>query len=392
VLKLVDADKLDLDAPLNQYLPGNYEIDADPRLDHITARRVLSHTSGLPNWRSGTLRIHFAPGARFSYSGEGYVYLSKVIQHIAREPINDFMTRTVFEPLGMASSSYAWRDSYNDSKTWYHNTRGESISRSPRSPQNPNVAATLHTTARDYGCFLAAMLNGTGLKPATRELMLRPVVTVHEGGATTIERPEAESFPDVRWGLGWGVQMTSDGPSFFHWGNNGDAKAYVVARDKDKSGVVIFANSVYGLSIVPEIIAETLGGGQPGLTWLRVESYRSPARVFFKSLLARGAARTLTGFRERRRERPPNERITEDQMNRFGLDLLRMGRVADAIEVLKQNVADYPQSFNVYDSLGEAYAVNGDRELAIRNYERSVELNPGNKGGVDALHELREKK
>ena len=392
VMKLVDAGKLDLDRPLNRYLPGNYEIAADPPLDQITARRVLSHTSGLPNWRSGPLRIHFTPGERFSYSGEGYVYLSKVIEHITGERINDFMTRVVFRPLRMASSSYAWRDRYNDLKTWYHNTRGESKARNDTSSANLNVAATLHTTAGDYGRFLVAMLKGTGLKGSTRALMLMPVVTVREGGATTIERPEAKPFPEVKWGLGWGVQTTAEGPSFFHWGNNGDAKAYVVARDTDKSGVVVFANSVYGLSIVREVVAEVLGGTQPGLAWLRIESYRSPGRLLFKSLVAQGAEPTLDEDRERRRGRPIEEQISEEQMNRFGLDLLRMGRVRDAIAVLRQNVADYPESFNVWDSLGEAYAANGDRELAIKNYERSIELNPNNTGGIDALRKLRENK
>jgi CubicO group peptidase (beta-lactamase class C family) len=258
VMKLVDAGTLDLDVPLNQYLPGNYDVEADPRLDQVTARRVLSHTSGLPNWRSGALRIYFTPGERFSYSGEGYVYLSKVVEHITGEKINDFMTRTVFEALGMKSSSYAWRDSYNGLKTSYHNTRGESTTRNSMSPDTVNVAATLHTTALDYGRFVVALLNGAGLTRTTRDLMLTPLVAVREGGATTVERPEAKPLPDVKWGLGWGVQTTADGPSFFHWGNNGDAKAYVVARDKDKSGVVIFANSIYGLSIVPEIVEEAV--------------------------------------------------------------------------------------------------------------------------------------
>jgi CubicO group peptidase (beta-lactamase class C family) len=392
VLKLVDAGKLDLDKPLTHYLSGNYEVGADPRLAEITARRVLSHTSGLPNWRSGTLRIHFTPGDRFSYSGEGYVYLSKVVEQITSENIHAFMTRTVFDPLGMKNSSYAWRDSYDQLKTSYHNTRGEPTTRNRPGPENANVAATLHTTAQDYGRFVAAMLNGTGLRPATRDLMLSPVVSAREGGATTVDRPEAKPFPDVSWALGWGVQTTADGPSFFHWGNNGDAKAYVVARDKDKSGVVILANSVYGLSIVPDILEATLGGAQPGVAWLRIESYRAPARVFFRSLVATGAESTLREYRERRRARPSTESITEDQMNRCGLDLLRMGRVEDAIEVLKQNVADHPESFNVYDSLGEAYAVHGDRDLAIRNYERSIELNPRNQGGIDALATLRGKK
>src|SRR5215475_4594580 len=79
VLKLVDAGQIDLDKPLNQYLPGDYDVGQDPRLSQVTARRVLSHTTGFPNWRSGALKIHFTPGERFSYSGEGFVYLSKVI-------------------------------------------------------------------------------------------------------------------------------------------------------------------------------------------------------------------------------------------------------------------------------------------------------------------------
>jgi CubicO group peptidase (beta-lactamase class C family) len=106
VLKLVDSGKIDLDRPLNQYLPGNYDVGDDPRLSQITARHVLSHTTGFPNWRSGkTLTIHFKPGERFSYSGEGFVYLSKVIEHVTLEQFDDFMKRTVFQPLGMTSSS-----------------------------------------------------------------------------------------------------------------------------------------------------------------------------------------------------------------------------------------------------------------------------------------------
>src|SRR5499426_3611769 len=102
VLKLLDAGKFDLDKPLNQYLPGNYDVGEDQRLSQITARHVLSHTPGFPNWRpqGGALKIHFTPGERFSYSGEGFVYLSKVIERVTGEKFNEFMKRMVFDPLG----------------------------------------------------------------------------------------------------------------------------------------------------------------------------------------------------------------------------------------------------------------------------------------------------
>jgi len=77
-------------------------------------------------------------------------------------------------------------------------------------------------------------------------------------------------------------------------------------------------------------------------------------------------------------------------MNRLGYDLLAMKHVKDAIEVFKLNVEDYPQSSNTYDSLGEAYMFDGNKELAIKNYQRSVELNPNNTNGVETLKKLRE--
>lgn len=392
VLKLMDAGKFDIDKPLNQYRPGKYDVGDDPRLGQITARRVLSHTTGFPNWRNGMLKIHFTPGDRFSYSGEGFVYLSKVIEHVTGEKFNDFIKQMVFTPLGMTSSSYVWQESYDTLKVFRHNTRGEAAGQNKMSPGSFNAAASLHTTAGDYGRFVAAMLKGTGLKPETRKLMLTPQAQVREGGAGSVNRPQAKPYPEVFWGLGWGLQTTKEGLSFWHWGDNGDSKAYVVAFDKEKIGMVVFANSTYGLSIVREIVAEAVGGEQPALAWLRYESYQSPGRMLFKNMRANGAETALSQYREWRKSHPTDNAINEDRMNRYGLDLLRMGRVKDAIEVLKQNVADYPQSFNVYDSLGEAYAVNGEREAAIKNYERSIELNPANKDGIEALKKLRENK
>jgi CubicO group peptidase (beta-lactamase class C family) len=272
VLKLADQGRFDIDKPLNEYLPGNYDVGNDSRLGQITARRVLSHTTGFPNWRElGDLKINFTPGERFSYSGEGFVYLSKVIEHVTGERCNDFMKRTVFAPLGMKSSSYVWEKSYDRLKTFRHNSRGEPGGQGKPAPDRvglSNVASSLHTTVEDYGGFVAAILSGTGLKPETRRLMLTPQVPVREGGPRSIGRPQAKPLSHVSWGLGWGLQTTSDGLSFWHWGDNGNSKAYVVVYDKPKLGVVVFANGANGLSITREIVADAVGGAQPALDWL----------------------------------------------------------------------------------------------------------------------------
>jgi CubicO group peptidase (beta-lactamase class C family) len=395
VLKLVDSGKFDLDKPLTQYLPGQYDVGDDPRLNQITARHVLSHTPGFANWRprGGALKIHFTPGERFSYSGEGFVYLSKVIEQITGEKFNDFMKRSVFEPLGMTASSYVWQESYDTLKTFVHNTKGEPNGQN-KAPQGAfNAAASLQTTAQDYGRFVAAILQGTGLKKETLKQMLTPQVNVRAGGSTSFNRPDAKIVPDVAWGLGWGLQTTGDGLSFWHWGDNGNSKAYVVAFARQRMGIVFFANSSNGLSIAREMVAEAIGGEQPAFAWLNYDSYKSPRNTLLKNIAAKGAETALREYREWRKGRSAGEVISEDQMNSLGYELLySWKRVNDAIEVFKLNVEDYPQSFNVYDSLGEAYAVNGDKDLAVKNYARSVELNPNNTGGIEALKKLREGK
>ena len=78
----------------------------------------------------------------------------------------------------------------------------------------------------------------------------------------------------------------------------------------------------------------------------------------------------------------------ETAINDFGYTLIQSGRAKEAIEVLKLNIDRYPQSFNAYDSLAEAYMVNGDKELAIKNYKRSLELNPDNKNALEMLKKL----
>jgi CubicO group peptidase (beta-lactamase class C family) len=114
VLKLVDEGKLGLDIPLTTYLPKPY-IEGDERLSKITARIVLSHRTGFPNWRGddGSLPIYFMPGERFSYSGEGYIYLQRVVEHITGKPLNEYLIEAVFTPLGMTYGSFVWRPDFD---------------------------------------------------------------------------------------------------------------------------------------------------------------------------------------------------------------------------------------------------------------------------------------
>ena len=390
VLTLVDAGLLDLDTPISKYLPGRYNVGDDARLDLITPRHVLSHRPGFPNWRSGSdpLKIHFTPGDRFSYSGEGFVYLAAAVERITGQTLEAFMRRTVFEPLGMTSSSYVWQSRYDALKVYNHSLLGDLAGR--RTPWRANAAASLHTTAEDFARFVAAVLAGKGLRPATARELMSPQSRPDERGINTATAPPTgRPAAGVAWGLGWGLEQEGEAWSLWHWGDNGTTKAYVAASPQRRMGVVLFANSENGLLLAPSIVASVMGGESPALAWLKQRDPAPAFGPFLAALRASGAVQALEAYRASRQARPSDPAIDEETMNRIGYVLLRGKKVKDAIEIFTQNVADHPESWNVHDSLGEALAADGQTALAIKAYGRSLELNPGNTGGAEALKKLR---
>ena len=387
VLKLVDQGRIDLDAPLSKYLPGDY-VD-DPRASGITARRVLSHTTGLPNWRQGQpLKIFFAPGEKFSYSGEGFVYLQKAIERVTGRTLEDLMQGIVFEPLHMTSSSYVWQERFERRKATGHDPAG-----GPQKLQKPTeaiAAASLHTTALDYARFLIAVLDGTGLSPKTHAEMLRPQIRLDTSCSNCIDKKPGALSSELAWGLGWGLQEEAEeGRSLWHWGDNGGSgfHCYVVGYPRQKLGAVVFTNGLGGHGIIPDVIAAAIGGRQPAFAWLDYDRYDSPAKVFYKDVLARGTA-AVESYRAQK-SAAAGHALTEQQVNRIGYWLLARKKLKESIAVFAMNAADFSESWNVYDSLGEACAADGQRQRAIESYEKSLSLNPANTGGAEALRKLK---
>ncbi len=387
VLKLIDEGKLDLDAPLSKYLPKPY-IEGDPqtseRLQKITARIVLSHRTGFPNWRNNDpLKIYFTPGERFSYSGEGIVYLQKVVEQITGKPLNDYMQDAVFTPLGMISSSYVWRKDFEDTAASGHDADGTPVA--SFKAKEANAAASLDTTVRDYAVFLNAVLTGKGLKPATLHQMETAQIAVDAACTNCTDRVPKELSKTLFWGLGWGIQQTAQGESLWHWGDNGVFKAYVVIRPEAKSGVVYFANSENGLAIARKIVGDAMGGEQPAFDWLKYDNYDSPGVQFARALRSDGAVGALKQFSVAL----SSGAISENAINQDAYNLMGRKQLAAAILVFQKNVELHPTSSNVYDSLGEAYMNNGQKDLAIQNYQKSLDLNPDNTNAVAMLKKLR---
>ncbi|HJQ32159.1 MAG TPA: serine hydrolase [Pyrinomonadaceae bacterium] len=386
VLKLVDEGRLDLDRPLAAYLPEPY-LQNDERVKLITARMVLDHTTGFQNEATPgkPLKIYFTPGEKFSYSGEGYLYLQRVVERVTGEPLDAFMRRTVFEPLGMTSSCYVCPGADDARQASGHDPSGAVAT--GRRPAAARAYSGLHTTALDYARFVVAVVNGAGLKKETAGQMLKEQVRLDESCFSCIERSPGRLSQTLSWGLGWALERTEAGEAVWHWGdNNREFQSFVIAYPREKFGVVILTNSGNGLSITPEIVSQIEGGSHPAFDWMGYERYNSPAKLLFRDILSRGDA-AISDYRESRRKRPGA--LSEAQLNSLGYLLLGKKRMREAIEVFKMNVEEHPDSSNAYDSLGEAYMVNGDKELAVRNYQRSLALNRDNANAVEMLRRLR---
>jgi CubicO group peptidase (beta-lactamase class C family) len=269
VMRLVDEKILDLDRPVYQYLPKPLpeypqykDLAGDPRYKRITARMLLSHTSGLPNWRAfeddRKLKIHFEPGTKYAYSGEGIDLLQLVVEAITKQPLKDLMKTRVFDPLGMTRTGMIWEESFDSDYANGYDEYGRSLG--PERRKTADAAGSMQTTPRDFALFLAAVMQGRGLSKASAALMLSPQVQIYSRHQfPTFENVTTEVNKPIRlsYGLGWGLFRTPYGKTFFKEGHDEGWRNYAVCFEKEKTGIVIMTNSSNGEGIFKELL-ETL--------------------------------------------------------------------------------------------------------------------------------------
>lgn len=378
-LRLAQRGVIDLDRPLSTYLRLT-DLAGDPRAERITARMVLGHSTGLPNELppDDRLRLAFKPGSRFRYSGEGFAYLQRVLEHVTDRALSDLVRDEVLQPLGMTRSSFVWEERFAQNAAIGH---GDGvIARRPARPSEARAPSSLYTTASDYGRFLVGLIAAAKAGDETVRTMLLPQTPVD-----TV----------MAWGLGWGLERSQGaGAIFWHWGDNSNTgfTGFALGSTRERYGVVWLANSASGLSIAERLVALTVPGSHPAPGWIGYERYDNPRRLAREKIdrvvIAEGVGPGLETY-DSLKAQQGTAVVDERMLNALGYRFLERGRVQQAIALFRANVLEYPESANVYDSLGEAYAAAGDSVLAIENYQRSVTINPENIHARRVLRQLR---
>jgi len=290
VMLLAEEGVIDLDKPLQAYLSkplpdyrAYADLAGDERYTQITARMVLSHSTGFPNWRwlepGGRLKFLFAPGTRFSYSGEGIDLLQMVVEEITGHDLETLARQRVFEPLGMTRTSYSWQEAFDANAARPHDEFGRS-QRLPRRSK-PDAAGSMVTTAGDYARLLAAILKATGQRKATVDEMLQPQITISYEqmfGPGAGQDTNRDHDIHLAWGLGWGRFDTEQGRAFFHTGHDIGYQNYTVTYADRGIGIVLLSNSDNFESVAAEIVRAAIGDRDSPFDWLGYVPF-DPAKV-----------------------------------------------------------------------------------------------------------------
>lgn len=278
VMRLVDQGILSLDKPVFEYLaeplpdyPAYQDLAPDARYKRITARMLLSHTSGFPNWRFLTperkLNINFEPGSRYAYSGEGINLLQLVVETITAKELSELMREQVFLPLGMSRTSMVWEQSFESDHASGHDEWERSLG--PQKFDKPNAAGSMWTTVSDFGRFLAAVMRAEGLRSDTRDLMLSPQIRIRSTRQFPTLSPDTTRANDsirLSYGLGWGLYWTPSAKAFFKEGHAPGSRNYAVGFDNG-TGLVIMTNSSNGERIFKELLETVLGNRFTPIEW-----------------------------------------------------------------------------------------------------------------------------
>jgi CubicO group peptidase (beta-lactamase class C family) len=266
VMQLVEEGVLRLDKPVYEYLPkplpeySDYkDLADDGRYKKITARMLLSHTSGFPNWRRFSddkrLRIYFEPGSRFAYSGEGIDLLQLVVESVMSKPLEKSMAERVFKPLGMSRTSMVWEARFENDYANGYDEGGRSLG--PQRRKKADAAGSMQTTPGDFARFVHGVMRGTGLRSETRELMLSQQVQIfsrHEFPTLATETSEDNKPIRLSYGLAWGLYWTPYGKAFFKEGHDEGWRNYAVCFDEAKTAIVIMTNSSNGEGMYKEML------------------------------------------------------------------------------------------------------------------------------------------
>ncbi|HYJ85921.1 MAG TPA: serine hydrolase [Pyrinomonadaceae bacterium] len=389
ILQLVEQGKVKLDGKISDYLP-NYRKDVGQK---VTIHQLLNHTSGIPSYTSlagfmndasrnpytvddfvtkyASNDLSFEPGSKFSYNNSGYFLLGAIIEKVSGQSYEKIIKEKIFDPLGMNNSGYDRHGTLITKRaTGYQKTPNGYVNANYLDMSIPYAAGSLYSTVEDLYLWDQALYTDRVVSPPSKELMYKPEKSDYAYGWVITKTRFSEGVENV--------------PIITHGGGINGFNTVIVRLPAQKNLIVLLDNTSQGASLggIQREIINILYGQPHTLPKMPL------AEVLLKSIEENGIEGALAQYRDLKVKEAKAYDFSEPELNRLGYVLLQQKKLKEAIEIFKLNVAEYPKGFNTYDSLGEAYMVAENTELAIQNYKKSLELNPQNTSAVAMLARL----
>ncbi len=391
IMQLVEDGRLDLSAPISRYLD-----DLPESWRPITVKQLLTHVSGLPNilrlldpvtngmpagvtdedlWqKTKSLPMLSATGERFSYNQTNYALLGKIIDKLRSKPFAEVFKTDQFQAAGMQRTGFGDSRDVIPNKTptyrYVNRSDGERLAQEQLAidyaefPPFRRTASGMNSTAEDLARWLIALQQGKLLKTESALDTLWRAGTFNDGSPTL-------------WAMGW---MAKPRPKHRAVAATGGTRAAFFVYPEDDLAIVVLTNLAGAFP--EEFVDEIAGIYNPAI------ALSDPVTALRMELRKRGYEQAIEVFKELKRKNPEFQPL-ENDLNDWAYRMLNGGgKPKEALEIFKLNVFLYPASANVYDSVAEAYEANGNRELAIVNYKRSLELDPKNTNAAQQLKRL----
>jgi CubicO group peptidase (beta-lactamase class C family) len=382
IMMLKEQGKLGYDETLSKFFP-----EFPDYADKVTIKHMMTHTSGIKDYFNlGAYKpdltnkdvlellvkqdsLNFEPGSRYRYSNGAFVLLSMIVEKVSGQPFNKFMKENIFEPLGMVNTLiYDESKPKIDKRAVGYNIFGEE--------DDYNILTTgaggIYSNVEDLIMWNNALQNNILVKKESLNEAYTPF---------TMDRDSLTGY-----GYGWVISTDKFGKRVFHSGGLAGFRTFLERNLDTKKSFFILTN--FGDAVNVNKIA---GGIRNILNNVDYELPKIPIVLVLNNLIKNeGIEKAVNKFLAVKDEPDNKYDIDEYQLNNLGYYLIGKRKIAEAIEVFKLNVEAFPEASNTYDSLGEAYMINGDYELAIKNYKKSLELNPDNKGAEKMLEEIEE--
>lgn len=396
---LINEGKLNLDFTIDTYLTRLLTSDAEERFSTVKLKHLLQHTAGIPSgfckpyrereeggyWIKGyteeeliedlnLIKLDFDSGSKWNYSNSGYVLLGYICEQVSRMTYEELLKKYVTDPIKMENTFVRLSDTQKANLATPYRKDDRTIANKINVMGKTAPASSVYSTVMDLSDFALTQINAYKEENQSNPLILT----------------ENPAQMDKSLFYGYGLIMQDSQEEDIRYGHGGDADGfacgYMLTPNYDMALVTLSSSGGSWFANLEQTIYNRLLDYE--LKRPLTTQPKSLAKEVRLKIQKEGIESGLA-FYEANKNSDKHE-INEKHFNSLGYELLVKNKIDAAISIFKLNVNAFPKSSNTYDSLGEAYMKKGNKELAIENYEKSLELDNLNNNARKMLEKLKQ--